>query len=202
MPAKKRDNLQAQLTQLNTEIIPAIATSRQQIHDKAKRVGILVSVARGVYDESDKLCKKAPAETVTELALSHINHVIHETKAVANDDPFIARLNEFVPAGENPEQRDVVLVLRQIIQGLERTANATTAELDVLDKRLEMARGLSQAIALKVEDEVDEVTQEILNRYGARVPAKFLECDAMGDPVFDFDLLGRTDLAVLFATKQ
>ena len=184
--------------QLEQSLIPKMVTARRELAERRRRTALLTSVASGVYDESDKLCKKAPAETVTDLALDHINHVISETKAVADDDPFISRIAKFVPAGENPEQRDVVLVLRQIIQGLERTSKTTTNEIEQLDRNLSHARGMSTAISLRLDHPNQDVDKALLDRYGADVPRKFLTTTDMQEVVVDFELLATTDLAALF----
>jgi hypothetical protein len=80
----------------------------------------LASVLAGLYDEIDKLAKKAPADEITELGLRQTNSVISAAKEFLAGDPFIDEITPFVPAGENPEYRDVLLVLRQLKQGLAR----------------------------------------------------------------------------------
>ena len=78
------------------------------------------SVLHGLYDEIDKLCKKAPAEPATDLAVEEINRVIGAVKELLQGDPFIANIKPFVPAGENPELRDALMVLRLLMQGMRR----------------------------------------------------------------------------------
>ena len=70
------------------------------------------------------LTKKAPAESVTDLALNQINDVIRDVKELLQDDPYIQQLVEFIPAGDNPELRDALLVIGQIRQGLKRPLRA------------------------------------------------------------------------------
>jgi DNA repair exonuclease SbcCD ATPase subunit len=81
---------------------------------------LLKSVLDGLYDEVDKLFKKAPADEITELALKRINDFIKRAKQLLKGDPFVDSIDPFVPAGENPEHRDVLLILREIRQGMER----------------------------------------------------------------------------------
>lgn len=108
-----------QLAELDTAV-----TSLEQYQATTKaawtQLTQLESVADGVYDEIDKLTKKAPAETVTGLALEQINDIIRETKEASPDDKYLQRLKEFVPAGDNPELRDALMVLRQVREGLKR----------------------------------------------------------------------------------
>jgi hypothetical protein len=80
----------------------------------------LESELLGLYDEIDKLAKKAPNEPVTNLQLKIINNVISKSKAMLAGDTFIDEVEIFVAAGDNPEYRDALTVLRQIRQGLDR----------------------------------------------------------------------------------
>lgn len=87
----------------------------------AKRAyGVLFSEITGLYDEMDKLAKKAPNEPVTDLQLKILNSFISKAKYLLSGDTIIDEVEVFVAAGDNPEYRDVVTVLRQLRQGLER----------------------------------------------------------------------------------
>lgn len=81
---------------------------------------MLTNVLVGHYDEVDKLCKKAPAEEITELLLKRVNQLIGQTKLLLRGDPFIDTIDVFVPAGDLPELRDVLIILRELKQGLTR----------------------------------------------------------------------------------
>jgi hypothetical protein len=78
------------------------------------------SVLDGLYDEIDKLTRKAPADEITELALRRVNGVIVAAKDLLKGDPFIDTIDPFVAAGEYPEHRDVLIILREIRQGMQR----------------------------------------------------------------------------------
>jgi poly-D-alanine transfer protein DltD len=80
----------------------------------------LDSELAGLYDEMDKLAKKAPNEPVTDLQLRIVNNFIKKAKYLLNGDTIIDEVEVFVSAGDNPQYRDFVTVLRQIRQGLER----------------------------------------------------------------------------------
>lgn len=85
----------------------------------------LTSFTEGLYEELDKLAKKAPSSPLSDLATQRVNRAIRDAKELmASYDPYIAELAEFVPAGENPEVRDAVLVLKEIRQALERLNQA------------------------------------------------------------------------------
>ena len=81
---------------------------------------VLQSEIAGLYDEMDKLAKKAPNEPVTNLQLKIVNSFIRKAKLLLTGDNIIDEVEIFVSAGDNPEYRDVVTVLRQVRQGLER----------------------------------------------------------------------------------
>ena len=87
----------------------------------AKRAyAMLFSEITGLYDEMDKLAKKVPNEPVTDLQLKILNSFISKAKYLLSGDTIIDEVEVFVAAGDNPEYRDVVTVLRQLRQGLER----------------------------------------------------------------------------------
>lgn len=74
-----------------------------------------------LYDEMDKLAKKAPSSTLSDLATKRVSRAIEDARALmADHDRYIAEMELFVPAGDNPEVRDAVLMLREIKQGLIR----------------------------------------------------------------------------------
>jgi hypothetical protein len=93
---------------------------RKKTFDFEKEWKLIASELEGLYLEADKLSRKSPATKVSELELHSINNIIKSVKELLRGDPFIDRLIEFVPAGDNPEYREIVLVLRQMIQGMNR----------------------------------------------------------------------------------
>lgn len=116
-----------------------------------EQLDLLTSVSQGTYEEIEKLCKKAPAESVTDLALAQINDVIRETKQLAQKDTFVQRLNEFVPAGDNPELRDALMVMRQIRQGLQRYALHLSSATKAAKETLREALFVHVAVALHLD---------------------------------------------------
>lgn len=81
---------------------------------------LLASVGDGLYLEVDKLNKKAPAEQTTKLMCDELNEFIKDATKLMASDPYVARVKPFVAAGEYPENRDALLVLRTLLQGLKR----------------------------------------------------------------------------------
>jgi hypothetical protein len=78
------------------------------------------SAIDGLYEEFDKLSKKAPKERLSELALETVNDAIREAKSLLIGDPYVDRVKEFVAAGETPQNSDVLLVLSTLRSGFRR----------------------------------------------------------------------------------
>lgn len=92
---------------------------------------LIASEVEGLYIEADKLAKKSPATKITQLELDTTNYIIEKVKKLLNGDTFIDRLKKFVPAGDNPEYREVVLVLRQVIQGMNRYIPSRSSSIHI-----------------------------------------------------------------------
>lgn len=74
----------------------------------------------GLYDEVDKLVKTAPKEPITSLQLKIVNSFLGKAKTLLSGDTIIDEVEVFGAAGDKPEYRDVIIVLRQLRQGVER----------------------------------------------------------------------------------
>src|SRR5947208_511230 len=83
-----------QLSQLES-VIPALQTRAGELGEIQKKLNLLQSVSLGLYEEIDKLAKKAGADEVTPLVLEQVNDVIREAKELVSDDPYIKRYHEF-----------------------------------------------------------------------------------------------------------
>lgn len=145
-----RENREKQLKQVRQTIsaLESEVALRRQVQSQRQR---LSSVVEGLYTEIDKLTKKAPAEAVTDLALNQINDVIRDVKQLIRDDPYIQKLMEFVPAGDNPELRDALLVLGQVGQGLKRSSTNTS----VVDDLLKLAKVINDILGASLQKGVD-----------------------------------------------
>jgi hypothetical protein len=56
----------------------------------------------------------------TSLIVDQMNDIIRDAKSIINDDPYLDRVKEFVPAGNNPVYPDVLIVARSVQQSLGR----------------------------------------------------------------------------------
>ena len=160
------------------------------------------SVSLGLYDEMDKMAKKAGADQVTDLALEQVNDFIRDAKALMAEDAYVQRYKEFVPAGDNPEYRDVVVVMRQLRQGLERLDTNVGSLQARWNERLADAKGVRVAVQLIMEG-YDAISRSDLKEY--EVAAKdrwFIKGDEFEEPVFSFEALDRTDIPTYFSAEQ
>ena len=112
----KNEKLESKIQEINTTILNLEIIQKTL----SKETKLLMDVAEGYYVEMDKLCKKAPAESITRLQLDEINSLIIDTKNLITNDRYIEKINKFEPAGSLPENRDVLFLLRNLKQGLER----------------------------------------------------------------------------------
>ena len=82
----------------------------------------LESYAEGIYSEISKLSIKWPTQPVSKRTLDQANRAISESSQLlaAENDRFSDELTVFEPAGDVPEARDVTLVLRQVLDALNR----------------------------------------------------------------------------------
>jgi nitrate reductase NapAB chaperone NapD len=143
--------LEKKLDELN-ELLELNSEEREKIKNKKKIIALLESVSMGLYLETEKLCKKNPNLLATNLIVEQVNQVIKETKETIEDDPYIERLKEFVPAGENPEIQDVVIVLKQILQGLTRYKGKPDDSLKASAKEKDLMGILHTAITSLFDD--------------------------------------------------
>jgi hypothetical protein len=183
-----------QLAQIR-EIVSKIKSVLKNLSGYQKsQLALLESVSFGLYDEIDKLSKKAPAEPITELVLAQINDVVKESKSLTKHDPYMQKLQEFVAAGDNPQHRDAVVVMRQVRQGLGRFKTYIDPAIDEKRKVLSIAQGIEHAIGLYLSGQ-KEVGKEDLGSYFIPLREAWI---IKYNQQFDFDKLDMIDLAEYF----
>jgi hypothetical protein len=146
-----KDKRTTQLENLK-EVIKEMSNELEKLRgERKKQLDLLKSETQGLYEELDKLSKKAPSEEVTHLALENINYLIDETKKFLEDDAIIQRIKPFVAAGDNPQLRDAVLVLRQVMQGLQRYDASVLPRTNAVKELLSEARALREVLQIYLE---------------------------------------------------
>lgn len=181
------------LSQLR-EITEALELRVSELDEQAEQRELLQSVTHGLYEETDKLSKKAPAEQVTELLLEQVNQVIGETKQLIKNDPYVQRLNQFVPAGDRPEHRDVVVILRMVLQALQRFTGTLAKDRPAAQRRLSEARVLEYATEQWQNSGVVIQKHELNEKFVKHADDWFVEDDG----AFDFDSLDNESLKEYF----
>lgn len=176
--------LQSQLTGITTE---------------ASELSALQSVALGLYEELDKLTKKSPVEAVTDFVLAQLNDVIRETRRLVRDDPYVQKLKEVVAAGDNPEQRDALVMLRQARQGLERHQRRIEPEIKILRARVNEVELLETAVEVFLMNG-SSIKKDDFERFSAGYSHP--EWFHSGFPYeFNFDRLDSADILAFFNLK-
>ena len=196
--AGSRAQQEAELNQRRTEQLERIRGIRETLgsrfrneQEREQTWRVLDSVSQGLYDEMDKLSKKAPADTVTDRALRQVNDVIKESKDLLPDDGWIQRLNAFVPAGDNPQHRDVVLDLRQVRQGLERNKGLIDARIRKLSTLSVDASGIQVALEMFLSGD-SSIDKSSLKKRGVSMHDDWM--DAQYPHMFDFERLDGMEL--------
>jgi hypothetical protein len=194
------ENRNRQLTELNVAI-ERLTKRLEDLRQKQQKTDLLQSVSLGLYDEMDKLAKKAGADEVTNLALDLVNDFIRDSKTLLSEDEYVQRQKEFVPAGNNPQHRDVVVVMRQLRQGLERFAGSLNALQEKCKELLADANGVHVAVEISIDGDTDEVSPEDLEHYEVSVTDRWLRGSHDFDKRFSFDVLDRTDIPNYFKVE-
>jgi len=105
----------------------------KQRHDQ------LESVVQALYIEVDKISHKWPTMPITQLTLEKTNKSIAAVKDLLRNegDDFADDIAEIIPAGDLPETRDTVLILRQVQAALSRFKGKYQSEWRKLERQSE-----------------------------------------------------------------
>lgn len=147
----KREKDAQRLTELLTAAEAAIDGLQQSERDartRARSLAALISHAAGFYEEIDKLAKGKALFAATDLAVQQANDIVKDAKALVEDDAHLARVKEFVPAGDNPVYPDILLVTRAVQQCLTRCAKDIEAREKETAKALREGRTLAVGLRL------------------------------------------------------
>lgn len=184
-----------QLQQLEGAIVKLSALA-VTLKTQRQRLDLLQSVSAGLYEELDKLAKKSPADEISPLGLEHVNELIRDAKELSPDDLYMQRCKVFVAAGDNPQHRDVVMVLRQIRQGLDRFNERLIERTTKNSALLSDAKGLRMAILI-IQSGREVATTSQLQANEVSVSSKWAQ-----DYQVNFDRLNRTDIPTYFAEPE
>ncbi|MHB8637876.1 MAG: hypothetical protein ACYC96_15545 [Fimbriimonadaceae bacterium] len=174
----------------------AASTTLDRVSRSNREYVLLTSVADSLCSELDKLTKKEPSEELTHLAVEQLNQVIADVKHLIPDDPYIARTKEFVPAGDNPANRDALLVLGQVRAGLARNKPEIDRPLELSGVKKSEVNKLIELFSFVIDggsDEQDEMPRNF--QYGME---KWFDDVGGYEDILDYDLISRTNFTELF----
>lgn len=178
-----------------TQITEYLKKDYDELIEIGKMFNIVDSVSEGLYEELDKLSKKSPIEPVTNLIVEEVNEVIKRIKDIIKTDLFIERLKQFVAAGDNPETRDVLIILKNVRQGIKRYEPELISHKTKLTERKHEARLISDCLSsfLEADEElsIDEAD------FGKEFPSWFNHLR-----YFNFEKLAKTDIYSHFDYEQ
>lgn len=193
---QRKEIFKKKLVELN-ELLEINNEEREKLKKTKQTLSLLESVSNGLYSETEKLCKKNPNLLATNLIVEQVNQVIKETKETIENDPYIERLKEFVPAGENPEIQDVVIVLKQILQGLLRYKGKPDENIKSFASDRTQMKILQTCIVTLIDDNEELDKSEL--EYGKYYNSWF---DDTYPHYFNFSKLEETDLFDYFGYEN
>ena len=198
---KKPDSTARRKKQL-AEITHAEEPLRAQLNrlrEDSRKLQFQKSVASGLYIEIDKLTKKAPAEEVTDLVLKHVNDLIRQAKDLLKNDEYMKGLSEFIPAGNNPQYRDVIIVLRQIQHAFGRLTTSLGPRLEKVDDLIRQAETVRVALGFYIQGDKSPDKDGIEYNIPS---ASERWLDDVHPYEFRFDLLDQINITEYFIIKD
>lgn len=160
----------------------------------------------GFYEEIDKLAKGRTLVEATSLVVDQVNDIIRDAKEVVENDIYLGRIKEFVPAGNNPVYPDVLLVARTVRQSLERCEGELDGKRKAIASTQTRARTVIAALEcfLSGEEGCELGSREDVERYvvGDLDASCFYDEEDSGQDYFDFDALDSQSVEQFIRTTE
>lgn len=151
-PSKKRSERASQLEQAN-KILGELQAELKALRKTAKKCSDLSNHLTGFYEEINKLAKGRALVEATSLVVDQANDIIRDAKQIVENDVYLDRIKEFVPAGNNPFYPDVLLVARAVRQSLDRCETELESQKERILSTLTRARTVAGALECFLSDE-------------------------------------------------
>jgi hypothetical protein len=185
-----------------TEALDRLRKELREVRRRESARAALSDHTTGFYDEIDKLAKGKSLLEVTKLIVDETNEIIRDAKALIEGDPFLDRVKEFVPAGNNPVYPDVVVSLKTVLQALGRAESQLESAEQGIGTLIDEADTIRAALYVLVEEDTapskDDVLRVIEN--DKLVDSWFVETHS--GAVFDFEQLDQIDIAAHLSTEE
>jgi len=162
--------------------------------EKTSRHDTLSSHLAGFYGEIDKLAKGRSLLEATPLVVEQVNDIIRDAKGIIEGDPYLDRVKEFVPAGNNPTYPDVLLVARSVQQCLGRTAKSLSDHERRTTKTRRDVRTMVAALKYFIEHDEHPSSEDIEALLEAKPPVDWFFQGNDEKLYFDFERLDRNGL--------
>ena len=160
--AEQLRTAEGELTKLEETV--RVARERKLRHDA------LSSHLVGFYNEVDKLAKGRSLLEATSLIVEQANDIIRDAKSIVDGDPYLDRIKEFVPAGNNPVYPDVLLVARSVQQCLGRTEKQIADREKRATKMRREARTIVAALKVFADQNEHPSKVDVESLLGAKPP--------------------------------
>jgi len=177
-----------------TAAIDRLRNELREVRRSESTRAALEDHATGFYDEVDKLAKGKSLLEVTKLIVDETNEIIRDAKALIKSDPFLDRVKEFVPAGNNPVYPDVVVTLKTVLQALGRAESPLESKKERIDTLLGEASTIHGALSVFVEEGTPPSRDDVLEVIENETLVDSWFVGNYGGAVFDFDQLDEIDV--------
>lgn len=192
-PGKKTDERLSKLQRQLTAAQEAVAANREEVaslEQQTARRAALADHLRGFYDEIDKLTKGKAFMEATPLVVVNVNEVIKDAKGLIKGDPFLDRVKEFVPAGENPVHSDVLLITRSVQQSIGRHEGVLREALQRSKRNLRYVRTVEVGLELCLDDlDTLPLKADVSAVLGEEMSSRCFTLDQDDEEVFNPDSL-------------
>lgn len=191
----KSKNVRERTEQLSKakEALGNLQAELMTLRKRARSRGTLWNHLVGFYDEIDKLAKGRTLVEATPLVVDRANEVIRDAKQIVENDVYLDRIKEFVPAGNNPVYPDVLVTMRSVRQSLQRCEKTLEKQEEQKLKTLTRARTVVGALECYLSDDENSelALKEDVDRYVVGDVDDFCfdeyEFDNTTELCFDFD---------------
>jgi hypothetical protein len=204
--AEAEDRLAVELARQRTVKLATVGSGIEQlkellgsVREKIARADDLASHMLGFYEEIDKLAKGRSLLGATDLGVEQANDIVREAKRLIQADPYLDRVKELVPAGDNPLYPDVLLTIRAVQQGLERFQVRLAAQRERIASKLSEAKTIHAALQHYSEYHSIPSIQNVTTRLEGKVASGWFTQDDRGDLRFDIARLDRCNVDEYFS---
>ena len=160
MPPAKANQRRAEQLEITQGAADRLETALRSISEKEEQCSSLADHISGFYQEVDKLTKGKTPFPATDLIVEQVNIIVRDAKNLIEGDPYLDRIKEFVPAGDNPVYPDVLMTTRVVQQAVGRCRSRLDTQKRKLTHRFREARTIVCALRFFVEAKSRVVTKE------------------------------------------